>query len=53
MVYPIKTPLQLFYHDALECIQALLYNPLVQDYLHFTPLHVFKTAEKLMCIYSE
>jgi hypothetical protein len=52
-VYHTKTAVQLFYRDAVECIQALLHNPLVQDYLHFTPLRVFKTAEKLMRVYSE
>ena len=28
-------------------------NPLLKDALQFEPLHVFKTAKKLMHVYSE
>lgn len=51
--HPTKVPAHIFYHDPLECIQALLLNPLVKDYIHFTPQRVFTTAEKLMQVYSE
>jgi hypothetical protein len=49
---PTKRPVQLFYRDAIECLQALLQNPLVADHVEFTPLRVFKTAEKLVRKYS-
>lgn len=52
-VYPTKSPIHLFYRDPLECIQSLLESPLVKDYIHFTPLRIFKTAEKLVRIYNE
>lgn len=31
----------------------LMRNPLLADHLEFTPFHLFTTAEKTMCIYSE
>ncbi|KAJ7807710.1 hypothetical protein B0H13DRAFT_2243903 [Mycena leptocephala] len=51
--YPTKNPLTLYYRDPLECLQALLSNPLVQDFIHFTPFRLWETSEKLMRIYSE
>ena len=29
--YPMKKPLHLYYHNSLECIQSILYHPLVKD----------------------
>ena len=52
-VYPTKHPINLFYRDAIECVQSLMNNPLLKEALQFEPLRVFKTAEKLMRIYSE
>src|SRR6266850_8468107 len=52
-VYPVKRPLFLYYRDPIECLQALIGNPLAQDSLHFEPLKVFKTAEKLVRVYNE
>jgi len=52
-VYPTKNKISLFYQDLLECIQALLYSPLVSDFINFTPLCLFWTAEKLMQIFTE
>ena len=52
-VYPTKYPINLFYRDAIECLQLLMDNPLMKDALQFEPLCVFKTAEKLMHVYSE
>ncbi|KAJ7913327.1 hypothetical protein B0H13DRAFT_2232352 [Mycena leptocephala] len=46
--YPTKKPLTLYYRDPLECIQNLLANPLVQDFIQFTPFRLWKTAERLM-----
>ena len=43
----------LFYHDAIECIKALFGNPLFANSMQYSPFCVFKTAEKLVCIYGE
>ena len=51
--YPTKRPLTLFFRDPLECLQALLSNPIVQDFIHFTPFKLFATSKKLMRIYTE
>ncbi|KAJ7826831.1 hypothetical protein B0H13DRAFT_2241080 [Mycena leptocephala] len=51
--YPTKKPLTLYYRDPLECIQNLLANPLVQDFIQFTPFRLWKTAERLMRVYTE
>ena len=52
-VYPTKNKIQLFYRDPVECLQMLMRNPLLKDHLEFEPFHIFKTAEKLMRIYTE
>jgi hypothetical protein len=51
--YPTKNPLTLYYRDPLECLQDLLSNPLVSDFIQFTPFRLWETAEKLMRIYTE
>jgi hypothetical protein len=52
-LYSTKKPLQVFYRDSLECVRSIVHNPLVKDHLHFEPLRLFKTAEKLMRVYTE
>ena len=52
-VYPTKHPTNLFYQDAIECVQSLMNNLLLKEALQFEPLQVFKTAEKLMRVYSK
>ncbi|KAJ7725009.1 hypothetical protein DFH07DRAFT_871814 [Mycena maculata] len=52
-VNPTKNPLTLYYRDPLECLQELLSNPLVSDFIHFTPFRMWATAEKLVWIYTE
>ncbi|KAJ7017639.1 hypothetical protein C8F04DRAFT_1214995 [Mycena alexandri] len=51
--YPTKNSLTLYYRDPLECLQTLLSNPLVQDFIHFTPFRLWANSEKLMRIYTE
>ena len=51
--YPTKYPMNLFYWDPIECLQSLMNHPLLKNALQFELLCVFKTTEKLMCIYSE
>ena len=52
-VYPTKYPIKLFHRDPIACLQSLMSNSLLKDALQFEPLRVFKTAEKLMRVYSE
>ncbi|KAJ6556694.1 hypothetical protein B0H10DRAFT_2169607 [Mycena sp. CBHHK59/15] len=52
-IHPTKSALTLFYRDPLECLQSLLQNPLIQDYIHFTPFRLYKTAGKTMRVYNE
>lgn len=50
--YPMKAPVHLFYRDAIEVLEHILKSPLVQDYLRFEPLRIFKTADKIMRVYE-
>ena len=52
-MYPTKKNLTLFYCDPLECIQSILYSPLMQDYIKFKLLHIFESVSKAMHIYTE
>jgi hypothetical protein len=51
--HPTKQPLHLYYRDPIDCLKTLMSSPLLQDHIHFTPLRIFKTAEKLCRVYSE
>lgn len=50
--YPMKAPVHLFYWDTIEVLQHILKSPLVQDYLHFALMRIFKAADKMMRIYE-
>ncbi|KAH9013680.1 hypothetical protein EDB85DRAFT_2076567 [Lactarius pseudohatsudake] len=51
--YPMKKDVALFYRDPLECIQSILSNPLVNDYIRFTPFRMYESAVSAMRIYTE
>lgn len=51
--HPTKTPIHLYYCDAIECISSLFSNPLFAKHMHYSPFRVFKMAEKLVRIYEE
>ncbi|KAH9174836.1 hypothetical protein EDB89DRAFT_1904388 [Lactarius sanguifluus] len=51
--YPTKKDVALFYRNPLKCIQSVLSNPLVNDYIAFTPFHVYESAVSTMQIYTE
>ena len=53
IVHPTKAPIKLYYHNAIECIKALFINPLFTKSIQYSPFHIFKTSEKLVCIYGE
>lgn len=50
--FPSKNPLVLYYRNAIECLQDILRNPLVQDSLNFTPLQIFDSAAKTLRVYE-
>jgi len=51
--HPTKRPVRLYYHDPIECLQALFRSPLLADNIQLTPYRLFKTAGKLVRVYSE
>ena len=51
--YPTKQPARLFYHDPIECLQALLSHPLLESHISFVPRRVWTSAAKLCHIYNE
>ncbi|KAG1810372.1 uncharacterized protein HD556DRAFT_1454247 [Suillus plorans] len=48
-----KSPIRLFWRDPVECLESLFSNPLPHDKLDFIPRRVYKTAERLLRVYSE
>lgn len=51
-VHATKNPLVLYYRDPLDCLQDLLSNPLVQDFIHFTPFRLWDSAAKIVRVYK-
>ena len=51
--YPTKKPLHLYYRDPLECIQSILYHPLVKDFIKLSPFRLYESAAKTMRFYTE
>ncbi|KAF8060125.1 hypothetical protein FPV67DRAFT_1564292 [Lyophyllum atratum] len=52
-VYPTKKEVHLYYRDPIECLQSLLHSPLVKDFIPFEPFRMFRTAEKVVPVYTE
>jgi Plavaka transposase len=50
---PTKKPAQLFYRDAIECLQALLTHPLFEPHLSFVPRKVWTSAARICRIYED
>ena len=51
--YSTKKPLHIYYHDPLECIQSIIYHPLVKDFVRFSPFCLYESASKTMRFYTE
>ena len=51
--YPSSKPLTLFYRDPLECIHALLQNPVFEGKWDFTPRKVYDGPDRRNRIYNE
>lgn len=43
----------LFHRNSLECLEALLRSPLLNDHLSFTPFRLYESAAKQMRFYTE
>lgn len=52
-VYTTKNKIYLHYHDVVVCLQSLMHNPLLKDYIDFMPWCFYKSAEKLVWVYTE
>jgi hypothetical protein len=51
--HPTKKPVRLYYRDPIECLECLFNNPLLADVIKLVPFRQFKTAEKLVRVFSE
>lgn len=51
--YPTKMPVQLYHRDPIDCLQSLLHSPLVADHIDFTPFRLYKSAERIVRVYTE
>lgn len=45
--------MRLFYRDPVKCLEALFIHPLFHDKLDLVPRRVYRTAERLVRVYSE
>jgi hypothetical protein len=50
---PTKSPIKIYYRDALDCLESLLNNPLFTGHLDLSPFRLFSTAQRLTRIYTE
>ncbi|KIK25455.1 hypothetical protein PISMIDRAFT_36003, partial [Pisolithus microcarpus 441] len=46
-------PVQLYWRDSLECIEALFNHPFYAGKMDYSPFRVFTAAERVMRVYSE
>ena len=50
---PTKLPLNLYYCDAVECLQDLYRHPLLKDSIRHEPFRIFSDAAGISRKYSE
>ena len=46
-------PVHLYHRDAIDCVESIMQSPWMIDRIHYTPMRIFKTAEKLVRVYTE
>ncbi|KAI6012907.1 hypothetical protein BKA83DRAFT_4130711 [Pisolithus microcarpus] len=51
--YPMKSPAILYFHDSLECIEALFNHLYYADHMMYTPFRVFTSVERVIREFSE
>ncbi|KAG1870221.1 hypothetical protein DFJ58DRAFT_723118 [Suillus subalutaceus] len=49
--FPTTKTLQIFYRDAIECLQSLLSHPLLAASFDFIPCKVYESAERAVRVY--
>jgi len=52
-ISPTKMPISLYWQDPVACLESILHNPLIADHIGMVPFKLFKSAEKLMQVYTE
>ena len=48
-----KLPVNLYYCDAIECLQDLYRHPMLKDNINHEPLRIFSDATRTLRKYSE
>ncbi|KIK14715.1 hypothetical protein PISMIDRAFT_116520, partial [Pisolithus microcarpus 441] len=53
MHHPTTSPVELYWHDPLECIEALFNHPFYAGKMDYSPFRVFTAVGQIMRVYSE
>ncbi len=48
--FPTKFGLHLYYRDPIDCLQAIMHNPLVTNHIQFHPFNS-SDLQKVLCVY--
>ena len=51
--YHTAKPVTLFYHDPLECIEALLQNPIFEGKWNFIPRRIYDSPDRRNRLYNK
>ncbi|KAI6033739.1 hypothetical protein BKA83DRAFT_4044339, partial [Pisolithus microcarpus] len=51
--HPTTSPIELYWRDPLECIEALFNHPFYAGKMDYSPFHVFTAVGRIMRVYSE
>ncbi|KAI5995031.1 hypothetical protein EDD15DRAFT_2142435, partial [Pisolithus albus] len=50
---PTRRALQVFYRDAIECLQHLIHSPSNNGLIHFVPEKIYSAADRTQRIYTD
>ncbi|KIK19787.1 hypothetical protein PISMIDRAFT_106961 [Pisolithus microcarpus 441] len=50
---PTRRALQVFYRDAIECLQHLIHSPSNSGQVHFVPKKIYSATDRMQCIYID
>ncbi|KIK15671.1 hypothetical protein PISMIDRAFT_114751, partial [Pisolithus microcarpus 441] len=50
---PTRRALQVFYRDAIKCLQHLIHSPSNSGQVHFVPKKIYSAADRTQCIYTD
>ncbi|KAI6114201.1 hypothetical protein F5141DRAFT_1001954, partial [Pisolithus sp. B1] len=51
--HPMKSPVTLYYHDLLDCVESLFNHPLFLKMMDYSPSCLFTTAECIVRVFME